>query len=72
MNYLERLYPHAVTAAFEFLQNGPVQLLKDEVYLPALPENLNQVDNVVVLQLFQDSYLPQGRFPHLELVDDDT
>ena len=72
MNYLEGLYTHAVTAALELLQDCPVQLLKHEVYLPTLPEDLNQVDDVVVLQLLQDAYLPQGRFPHLELVVDYT
>lgn len=68
MNYLKGLYPHAVTAALELLQDGPIQLLKHEVNLPTLPEDLNQVDNMVMLQLLQDAYLPQGRFPHLVLV----
>ena len=65
MNYLEGLYPHAVAAALELLQDRPVQLLKHEVYLPTLPEDLYQVDDVVVLQLLQDADLPQGSFPHL-------
>lgn len=66
MNYLKGLYPHVVTAALKLLQDGPIQLLKDEVYFATLPEDLNQVDDVVVLQLLQDAYLPQGRFSHLD------
>jgi hypothetical protein len=65
---LEGLYPHAVAAALELLQDRPVQLLKHEVYLPTLPEDLYQVDDVVVLQLLQDADLPQGRFPHIFVI----
>ena len=56
LNYFERLYPSIIRSSFEFFEDCAVKLLKDEVYAAALPENLNQIHYMVVLQLFEDSY----------------
>ena len=67
-NYLLGLQvfdPAVVVSALQLIQNGPVELLEHQVNPVVLAEHLQQVHDVVVLELFEDSDLSEGRLPYL-------
>ena len=49
--HLERVHP--VRVALEVLEDGALDKLEDEVQLALAPEDLDQVDDVVVLELLR-------------------
>ena len=65
LNYFKRLDAHVVASTFQLLKDRPIELFEDKVDLAALPKDLNQVDDVVVFELFQDSNFSQSSFSHL-------
>lgn len=68
ISYFERFNAQVVCSVLQFLENGSVQLLKDQEDPAAFSEDLNQVDDVVVLQLLQNANLAQSSFSYLAIV----
>ena len=62
----EWLDARLVISTLELVQDRPVKLLENEENAILLPEDLQQVDDMIVLQLLEDANLPQGRLAYLE------
>lgn len=54
-----------VISSLQLVEDGPIELLEDEEDAIVLPEHLQQVHDMVVLQLLQNTDLSQGRLSHL-------
>lgn len=54
--------------AFKFLKDCPIELLEHQKDTPVISENFNKVDDVIMLQLFQDSYFLKRCFSDLKKV----
>jgi hypothetical protein len=62
---LKVLDARVIVSALQLIEDCPIQLLKDQVNAVVLPEHLQQIHDVVVLQLLQDPDFPQSCFPYL-------
>lgn len=57
-----------LSIAFKFLKDCPIELLEHQKNAPIISEDFNQVDDVIVLQLFQDSYFLKRCFSDLKRI----
>ena len=62
---LKVLDARVIVSALQLIEDCPIHLLKDQVNAVVLPEHLQQIHDVVVLQLLQDPDFPQSCFPYL-------
>ena len=61
----ERLNTRIVVSPLELVEDGAIQLLKDEKNPIIFPKNLQKVHDMIVLELLQNAYLSQRRLPDL-------
>ena len=62
---LQRLNARIVISPLQLVEDGAIELLEDQKDAIVLPEHLQQVDDMVMLQLLEYTDLSQGRLSHL-------
>jgi hypothetical protein len=64
---LQMVYALLTALSLNLVEDGPVELLKDEENAIVFAKHFHQVDNVIVLQLLQYADLTNCCLPHLSL-----
>ena len=59
------LNARVVISPLQLVEDGAIELLEDQKDAIVLPEHLEQVDDMVMLQLLEYTDLSQGRLSHL-------